>query len=212
MFLNLFELSTSTRVLDLGSGDGAHIHAVLEGSPVTTANTYIADIDEAAIDHGADRYGYIPVVIPETGRLPFLDGSFDIVFCSSVIEHVTVPKEAVWSLTSGSRFRSAARQHQREFSDEIRRIAKGYFVQVPYRWFPIETHSWLPLFSYLPRRLQIPLLRISNRVWIKKTSPDFHLPSEREIQSYFPDARILREKLFGMTKSLIAYKRSASRS
>ena len=170
---------------------------------MTTANTYIADIDEAAINHGADRYGYIPVVIPETG---------DIVFCSSVIEHVTVPKEAIWSLTSGSPFRSMARQHQREFSDEIRRIAKGYFVQVPYRWFPIETHSWLPFFSYLPRRLHIPLLRLSNRVWIKKTIPDFHLPSEREIQSYFPDARILREKLFGMTKSLIAYKRSASRS
>jgi len=32
MFLNLFELSTSTRVLDLGSGNGAHIHAILEGS------------------------------------------------------------------------------------------------------------------------------------------------------------------------------------
>ena len=70
MFLNLFELSTSTRVLDLGSGDGAHIHAVLEGSPVTTANTYIADIDEAAIDHGADRYGYIPVVGFRLKRIP----------------------------------------------------------------------------------------------------------------------------------------------
>ena len=70
----------------------------------------------------------------------------------------------MWSLTSSSRFRSMARQHQREFSDEIRPIAKGYFVQVPYRWFPIESHSWLPFLSYLPRRLQIPLLRISNRV------------------------------------------------
>ena len=212
MFLKMFELSASTRVLDLGGGNGAHIHAVLEGSPVESANTYIADIDEGAINDGADRYGFIPVVIPETGRLPFSEGFFDIVFCSSVIEHVTVPKEIMWSLTSGSRFRSMARQRQREFSEEIRRIGKGYFVQVPYRWFPIETHSWLPFFSYLPRRAQISLLRVTNRFWIKETIPDFHLPSEPEMRGYFPDARILREKLFGVTKSLIAYKRSAFRS
>lgn len=207
MFLKMFELSGSTRVLDLGGGDGAHIHAVLAGSPVESANTYVADIDERALNDSAARYGFTTVVISETGRLPFPDGFFDIVFCSSVIEHVTVPKEMMWNLTSGSRFRSIARQHQHEFAEEIRRVGKGYFVQVPYRWFPIETHSWLPFFSYLPRRVQIPLLRLTDRFWIKPTIPDFHLPSEPEMRSYFPDARILRERTFGMTKSLIAYRR-----
>lgn len=57
---------------------------------------------------------------------------------------------------------SIARQRQREFSEEIRRIGKGYFVQVPYRWYPIETHSWLPCFSYLPRPTQISLLHLTN--------------------------------------------------
>jgi SAM-dependent methyltransferase len=210
MFLDMFELSASTRVLDLGGGNGTHIHAVLEGSPVAPANTYIADIDAAAMKDGADRYGYTPVVISETGRLPFSDGFFDIVFCSSVIEHVTVPKETIWSLTSGSRFRSIARQRQRAFAEEIRRMGNGYFVQVPYRWFPIETHTWLPFFSYLPRCAQIPLMRATYRFWIKKSIPDFHLPSELEMRNYFPDARILREKLFGVTKALIAYKQTNS--
>lgn len=30
--------------------------------------------------------------------------------------------------------------HQKEFADEIRRLGKAYYVQVPYRGFPIETH------------------------------------------------------------------------
>jgi hypothetical protein len=101
-------------VLDLGGGDGTHIHALLEGSPVESTNTYVADIDADAISDGAARHGFTPVVIPETGRLPFSERFFDIVFCSSVLEHVTVPKEIMWNLTSGSRFRSIARQRQRE--------------------------------------------------------------------------------------------------
>jgi len=206
-FLKLFELSSSTRVLDLGAGNGTHIHAVLEGSPVRPANTYIADIDEEAVNAGAARYHFTSVLIMEAGRLPFSDRFFDIVFCSSVIEHVTVPKEIMWNLTSGSRFRSMARLRQHQFAAEIRRVGKGYFVQVPYRWFPIESHTWLPFFSYLPRRTQISLLGFTNQFWIKATIPDFHLPSEPEMRSYFPDARILRERTFGMTKSLIAYRR-----
>lgn len=206
MFSGVFELSDSTRLLDLGGGDGAHIHAVLEGSPVKPANTYVADIEEAAVAAAATTYGFNPVLIRETGRLPFADGFFDIVFCSSVIEHVTVPKDTMWALASGSRFRRLARHRQREFADEIRRIGKGYFVQVPHRGFPIETHSWLPFFACLPRSTQIALLKVTNRFWIKATIPDFYLPSEAEMRDYFPDARILREKALGMTKSLIACK------
>jgi len=208
MFREIFELSDSTRVLDLGGWNGAHIRAVLKGSPVKPANVFIADIDEGTLNECAIRYGFNPVLIEETGRLPFSDRFFDIVFCSSVIEHVTVPKEEVWNITSGTRFRSIARQRQREFSNEVRRVGKGYFVQVPYRWFPIESHSWLPFFSYLPRLAQIQIMRLTNRFWIKQTIPDFHLLSESEMRGYFPDARILRERVLGLTKSLIAYRQS----
>jgi SAM-dependent methyltransferase len=206
MFREHFALSESTRVLDLGGGNGAHIRAVLKGSSVKPANVFVADIDEGALNDCAVRYGFTPVRIEETGRLPFSDRFFDIVFCSSVIEHVTVAKEEIWNITSGALFRTIARQRQREFAKEVRRVGKGYFVQVPYQWYPIESHSWLPFFSYLPRFIQIPLMRFTNRFWIKQTIPDFHLLSESEMRSYFPDARILRERTLGLTKSLIAYK------
>ncbi|MBX3616256.1 class I SAM-dependent methyltransferase [Nitrosomonas sp.] len=208
MFLNNFDLTSETKILDLGGWNGVHIHAVLENSPVQPANVYIADIDEQAVKQAAENFGFTPVVIPETGSLPFPDKFFDIVFCSSVIEHVTVPKDSVWTLVSGRIFREEAQRHQNEFAGEIVRLGNGYFVQAPYRWFPIETHSWLPFISYLPRRLQVPLLRFTNRYWVKQTSPDFYLPTRGDMQRYFPDANILEERVLGLTKSLIAYHRN----
>lgn len=208
MFLDNFDLTPETRVLDLGGWNGAHINAVLENSPVLPENIYVADINEQAVKEAAMHYGFVPIVITEDGPLPFSDKFFDIVFCSSVIEHVTVPKEIVWTLFSGRRFRDAALQHQGEFAAEIQRLGKGYFVQAPYRWFPIETHSWLPFVSYMPRRLQIPLLRFTNRFWIKKTIPDFYLPTMSDMKHYFPGACILKERVLGVTKSLIACQRN----
>lgn len=208
MFLDNFNLTPETRILDLGGWNGSHINAILENSPVSPSNVYVADIDERAVNEGGERFGFVPITIPEIGRLPFPDKFFDIVFCSSVIEHVTVPKEEIWTLVSGRRFRDEAQRHQNEFANEIRRLGKGYFVQAPYRWFPIKTHSWLPFVSYLPRRLQVPLLRLTNRFWIKKTIPDWYLPTMGDMKYYFPDASILEERVFGVTKSLIAYQRN----
>lgn len=207
IFRDNFDLTAETRILDLGGWNGAYMHAILENSPVLPAHVYVADINEQAVNAAA-RYGFTPVVIPEAGQLPFADKFFDIVFCSSVIEHVTVPKEEVWTLVSGERFKKLAQIRQNEFAGEIRRLGKGYFVQAPYRWFPVETHSWLPFVSYLPRRLQVSLLKFTNRLWIKKTSPDFYLPTLSDMKSYFPDAIILREYALGMTKSIIAYRRN----
>lgn len=150
MFLNNFALTSETKILDLGGWNGVHIHAVLKNSPVQPANVYIADIDEQGVKQAAENFGFIPIVIPETGPLPFPDKFFDIVFCSSVIEHVTVPKDSVWTMVSGRIFREEAQRHQSEFAREIIRLGNGYFVQAPYRWFPIETHSWLP-FSVICR-------------------------------------------------------------
>ena len=74
-----------------------------------------------------------------TERLPFADGEFDLAYCSSVIEHV--PRE-----------RRAA------FAAELRRVARGWYVQTPARSFPIEPHSLLPGAHWLPRGAAAPLL------------------------------------------------------
>jgi SAM-dependent methyltransferase len=73
--------------------------------------------------------------------LPFADGEFDLVYCSSVIEHVPLPRRAA-------------------FAVEIRRVGRGWFVQSPAYSFPIEPHSLLPGAQWLPERLRRPYWRL----------------------------------------------------
>lgn len=204
LFRGRFRLDRETKVLDLGGWDGSHVNALIDGTQVQRANVFIADIDEKAIQLAHARHGFTPVLIPEDGTLPYPDGFFDVVFCSSVLEHVTVPKSQIWDIRSGKVFRSISMAHQEKFASEIRRLGKSYYVQVPYRWFPVETHSWLPYLTQLPRSLQIRVIRLANRFWIKQTQPDFYLPSEAEMRQYFPGATIVWEKQGGLKKSLIA--------
>lgn len=204
LFRNLFVVDTATRILDLGSENGSNIRSVLEGTEASPENIYIADIDETLVREGAKLYGYIPVPINETQKLPFPDQFFDIVYCSSVIEHVTVPKEDVWRVYSGSQFRACAQRNQRRFAEEVKRVGKNYFVQCPYKHFPIESHSWLPFVAWLPRWLLISLLRVTNTFWVKRTNPDWYLLNQRELMALFDNAKCIREKSFGFTKSIMA--------
>jgi SAM-dependent methyltransferase len=206
LFRERFTLTETTRILDLGSETGAAIRAVLEGTAVRPGNVYIADIRPDVVISGARQYGFMPVVVPESGSLPFPDGFFDIVHCSSVIEHVTLAKEEVWRVTSGRQFRREAWTRQQQFAAEIRRLGKQFFVQTPYKHFPIESHSWLPFVAWLPRGMLVRLFRLTNRFWVKKTAPDWNLLVRAQLAQLFPDARIVAEKSFGLTKSLMAAK------
>jgi hypothetical protein len=65
--------------------------------------------------------------------LPFGDREFDLAYSSSVIEHVSPARRAA-------------------FAAEVRRVARGFYVQTPAYSFPIEPHSLLPLAHWLPAR------------------------------------------------------------
>jgi SAM-dependent methyltransferase len=204
LFREEFPLDGNTKILDLGSESGSNIRSVLAGTPVTPQNTYIADINRDLIERGAKQFGFQPVLVGENGRLPFPDGYFDIVYCSSVIEHVTLPKSEVWSTKSGKEFRERSLTHQAAFAREIQRVGRQFFVQTPYRWFVIESHSWLPFVGWLPRRLIVPILKASRKFWPKWTAPDWHLLNKRQLASMFEGAEIRDEKWLGMTKSIMA--------
>ena len=81
LFRRLLPMSPEDKVLDLGGGDGSHIAAILREH----RNIWVADIDPRPLEKAAQR-GFHTVLLPESGRLPFEDHEFDIVFCSSVIE------------------------------------------------------------------------------------------------------------------------------
>jgi SAM-dependent methyltransferase len=73
--------------------------------------------------------------------LPFADEEFELVFCSSVIEHV-------------------APARRRAFAEEVRRVGCGWLVQTPAYSFPIEPHSLLPGAHWLPTALRRPYWRL----------------------------------------------------
>jgi len=76
-----------------------------------------------------------------TQGLPFADGEFDLAYCSSVIEHI--PRE----------LRAA-------FARELRRVARGWYVQTPAFSFPVEPHALLPAAHWLPPALRRPYWRL----------------------------------------------------
>lgn len=59
----------------------------------------------------------------------FEDGSFDVVFSNSVIEHL------------------GQHEDQRRMAREIQRVGKRYFIQTPNKSFPIEPHFLFPLIN-----------------------------------------------------------------
>ncbi len=121
------------------------------------------------------------------------DLAFDIVHSNSVIEHVGGWPEMA---------RMAA---------EARRLAPSYFVQTPNIGFPIEAHYKLPLVHWLPERMRIAALKAAGRL-PRDLGPEEALRVVRRIRllgagrlgALFPDARIWRERVGGLTKSLVA--------
>jgi len=129
-------------------------------------------------------------------RLPFADNTFDIAFSNSVIEHV-----GNW-------------EQQQAFAREARRVARSLWIQTPARSFPIEAHLLAPYIQYLPKRVQHRLAPWTPRGLLQpevihEIVDEVRLLSYREFRHLFPDCRILRERLFGLTKSYVAVREAA---
>jgi hypothetical protein len=187
--LTVFRLDPNTNILDVG---GVPYNWVTIDCPskITLLNLSLA---RAHADEKLPRnFGFL---LGDGRRLGLADGSFDLCYSNSVIEHL-------------STF-----EHQREFAAECRRVGRGVWVQTPARSFPVEPHLVTPFVHYLPRRWQRRLLR-NCTVWGWATRPDqngvdaflaeIRLLSRREMAELFPDCRIERERFFGLTKAYIA--------
>ena len=120
-FFALARVPTGARVLDLGCGS-LGLRALEPELDITGV-----DIVERPEYPG-------PFVRADAADgLPFAPATFDLVYCSSVIEHV-------------------ARERRGKFAAEVRRVGRGWFVQTPAFSFPIEPHSLLPGAHWLPLR------------------------------------------------------------
>lgn len=135
------------------------------------------------VERNADAlegYPNVSFVQGDARRLPFADKAFDVAFCNSLIEHVEP-------------------QERRQVAHEIRRVADRYFVQTPNRWFPVEPHYLVPLWQFLPERLR--------RHYDRKHGEYIELLTAAELQRLLPEAELHRERVLGLTKSLMAVSR-----
>jgi SAM-dependent methyltransferase len=113
-----------------------------------------------------------------TELLPFADDAFDLAYSSSVIEHV--PRE-----------RRAA------FASELKRVARGFYVQTPARSFPIEPHALLPFAHWLPPDIRKPYWRLG----AQGSWEDIALLGRGEVEALFGPA--MSERVGPLTKSWV---------
>ena len=122
------------------------------------------------------------------------DNQFDMAHSNSVIEHV-----GNW-------------QKMVDFAEEIRRIAKMYYVQTPNYFFPIEPHFLFPFFQWLPVSVRVRLIMRFQMGCFPKADNErearafldlCQLLTKRKLLSLFPEARLHRERLFFWVKSYI---------
>lgn len=188
-FCGALGVTRETRVLDVGGTFYNWSLLPVDRRPRLT----LLNVDAAPpIDQRPEGVTYVRASALE---IPFGRGDFDIVFSNSVIEHV-----GNWSA-------------QQQFASEIRRLGAPYWVQTPNYYFPIEPHFLGVGVQFLPRAVAVPYVRWASAWgWFRRRQrdevtaalDDIRLLTPREMQSLFPTSRIRRERVLGMSKSLIA--------
>jgi hypothetical protein len=134
-------------------------------------------------------------IVGDGTKLPFKKNTFEVVYSNSVIEHLNDLKS------------------QQEFAEEIRRVGVNYFVQTPNKYFFVEQHFLLPFIHFFPKSLQRMVARKLDKlglVYGEDLLTSIKLLSYNDLRRLFPDSVIIREKVFFMTKSLIAIKKEVS--
>lgn len=148
----------------------------------------------------------VPVAVPEwveitrgnACALPdqVANRRYDLVFSNSVIEHV------------------GGHERRLRFAEAVHLLAEAHWVQTPYRYFPVEPHWVLPGMQFLPTAVQV---AVAHR-WPLSHTPDAdrlratksvlwtELLDRTQMRHYFPHSTLRPERLFGLTKSLIAYR------
>ena len=119
-------------VLDIGCGRGGYSMEFLkEGADVTSLDITRENFQDI---HG------VKFVMADASKLPFKSLSFDMVFCSSIIEHLKEPKKLLV---------------------EIKRVLKKdgiCYLSFPPFWSPVGAHQFKP-FHYFGEKMAIRLAR-----------------------------------------------------
>jgi hypothetical protein len=189
LFLNIIKNNGIKTILDIGGTQSywKQYSDLLDNQKIILFNLTRENFDLPNFDS---------VVGDATNLEQFGDNQFEFVFSNSVIEHLFT-----W-------------ENQILMANEIRRVGKGYFVQTPNKYFPLEPHFLVPFFQFLPSNLKLFLLRnfklghvgkISDLNVAQSQIDEIRLLSKTDMKKLFPEATIYSEKFLFFTKSFVAF-------
>jgi hypothetical protein len=186
-FEHIFPGIREMAVLDLGGTGHFWEHSPFRPKRVVTVNL---SPDESRYPEHTHVQGDAcnPASLPRS--------DFDLVFSNSLIEHV------------GGHI-----QRQR-LARIVRSYAPRYWIQTPYRYFPLEPHWMMPGVQFLPFSARVAVTRSwrlghrysPDRDKATKLVAEIELLSICQMRSYFPDAFVWIEKALCLPKSLVAIK------
>lgn len=193
VFPNISELA----VIDLGGTVEAWRRAPVRPARLTVLNLFEpGQSDEERVRAVTGDACRARQALAEAGAAT----AYDLVFSNSLLEHV------------GGHCQRVA------LAREVHALAPHHWVQTPYRYFPIEPHWLFPGLQFLPIAARA---KLAARWPLAHSSPETDVEAMSEVQwtelvglaemrSYFPSSRIHREKVAGVTKSLIAVRGGAA--
>jgi len=188
-FYRVFEIGEKTQVLDLGGTLYWWRLAAELGLPIPKVT--IVNLSSAP----PDLPPWIRWIRADARSLPFRDGSFDVAFSNSLIEHL-------YSFDGQARF-----------ALEVRRVAGRWWVQTLDFRFPIEPHYVAPIIHWLPLGVRQHMTRwFTPWGWIERPNPErcaefarqIRIMRRSEMRRLFPGSQLLTERLLGLPKSIIA--------
>jgi hypothetical protein len=187
------------RVLDLGGEIASWLLAPIRPAHLVSLNVpWQADLERQQLESlaGTTDVSWIELVGGDACNAPAqLSGErFDLVYSNSVIEHL------------------GGHERRARFAAVVSELAERHWIQTPDRYFPLEPHWLFPGFQFLPVRVRAELTRVWPFGHLHADSLSnamrevlaVELLSPAEMRFYFPFSQLRRERVLGLTKSLVA--------
>ena len=137
-----------------------------------------------------EEYPGVRFIKADACQLPFPDKSFDLVFCSAVIEHV------------------GTRHKQLELIKELTRVGSITAITTPNRFFPVEFHTLTPFIHWSKPSIFRKFLKVTGRHFFSDEL-NLNLLCDNDMESMIVSCGKNFErhhhKLWGMTSNLVYY-------
>jgi Methyltransferase domain len=186
LFVQFIGDSLRSTLLDVGGGTGIDSEFV----PLYRSFESVTVVNLAPPPSDLRLPPNVAFEVADGCHLPYASKSFDWVFSNAVLEHV------------------GSAERQRQFADEIRRVAKyGYFVTTPNKQFPIEPHSLLPFYQFLSENWQRRVVHFSP--YYLDHYEEIRLLNAVQLRQFFPEAQIRSVGFPIVGTSLLAMYRNA---